>query len=40
MSVKTVEYHLGNIYSKVGVSSRGQLAARMARNADGQDLAR
>ncbi len=40
VSVKTVEYHLGNIYSKVGVSSRGQLAARMARNADGQDLAR
>lgn len=35
VSVKTVEYHLGNIYSKMGVSSRGQLAARMARTADG-----
>jgi DNA-binding CsgD family transcriptional regulator len=34
VSVKTVEYHLGNIYSKMGISSRGQLVARMARTAE------
>ncbi|MGH3276494.1 MAG: helix-turn-helix transcriptional regulator, partial [Streptosporangiaceae bacterium] len=28
VSVKAVEYHLGNIYAKLGVSSRSQLAAR------------
>jgi DNA-binding CsgD family transcriptional regulator len=27
MSAKGVEYHLGNVYAKVGVHSRGQLAA-------------
>lgn len=31
VSVKTVEYHLRNIYSKMGTSSRAQLAARMVR---------
>jgi len=39
VSVKTVEYHLGNIYSKMGVSSRGQLAARMARTTDSLGVA-
>ena len=28
VSDKAVEYHLGNIYAKLGVSSRSQLAAR------------
>jgi DNA-binding NarL/FixJ family response regulator len=28
ISVKTVEYHLSNLYSKVGVASRTQLMAR------------
>jgi ATP/maltotriose-dependent transcriptional regulator MalT len=39
VSVKTVEYHLGNIYSKTGVTSRGQLAARMARATDSEGTA-
>lgn len=30
VSVKTVGYHLGNVYAKLGVSSRSQLAARFA----------
>ncbi len=30
VSVKTVAYHLGNVYAKLGVSSRSQLAARFA----------
>ncbi len=30
VSAKTVGYHLGNVYSKLGVSSRSQLAARFA----------
>jgi DNA-binding NarL/FixJ family response regulator len=29
VSRKAVEYHLGNIYPKVGISTRGQLAARL-----------
>ena len=31
VSVKTVEYHLGNAFTKLGVRSRAQLAARMAK---------
>ncbi len=34
VSVKTVEYHLGNVYSKMGISSRAQLASRMAGASD------
>lgn len=30
VSVKTVGYHLGNVYAKLGVNSRSQLAARFA----------
>jgi ATP/maltotriose-dependent transcriptional regulator MalT len=36
VSIKTVEYHLGNIYRKLQVSSRTQLVARLAA-ADGAD---
>jgi hypothetical protein len=28
VSDKAIEYHLGNIYAKLGLSSRSQLAAR------------
>lgn len=28
LSVKTIEYHLGNIYAKLGVATRAELAAR------------
>lgn len=31
VSVKTVEYHLGHVFAKLGVQSRAQLAARLAR---------
>jgi DNA-binding NarL/FixJ family response regulator len=29
LSVKTIGYHLGNVYSKLGVNSRTQLAAKL-----------
>ena len=32
LSAKSVEYHLANIYTKLGVSSRTQLAAQMAKH--------
>jgi ATP/maltotriose-dependent transcriptional regulator MalT len=31
VSVKTVEYHLGNVYAKLQVASRGQLSKRLAK---------
>jgi DNA-binding CsgD family transcriptional regulator len=31
ISPKTVEYHLGKVYEKLGIRSRAELAARMAR---------
>jgi len=31
ISVKTVEYHLGNVYAKLQISSRGQLTKRLAK---------
>ena len=31
ISVKTVEYHLGNVYSKLQITSRGQLTTRLAK---------
>ena len=30
VSPKTVEYHLGHVFAKVGVRSRTELAARLA----------
>jgi DNA-binding CsgD family transcriptional regulator len=32
VSIKTVQFHLTRIYSKLGVSSRSELAARMHEN--------
>jgi DNA-binding NarL/FixJ family response regulator len=32
LSTKTVEFHLSNIYTKVGVRSRSQLRARARAN--------
>lgn len=29
VSVKTVEYHLGHVYDKLGVRSRSQLVAKL-----------
>lgn len=34
VSVKTVEYHLGNAFTKLGVRSRAQLVAKVARAAE------
>jgi ATP/maltotriose-dependent transcriptional regulator MalT len=31
VSPKTLEYHLGNVFSKLGISSRAMLAARYGR---------
>jgi DNA-binding NarL/FixJ family response regulator len=35
LSVKTIEYHLSNVYAKLGVSSRTQLSATLGRGGDG-----
>jgi DNA-binding CsgD family transcriptional regulator len=35
VSVKTVEYHLSNIYAKLGVQGRGELALALAKGAPG-----
>jgi DNA-binding CsgD family transcriptional regulator len=35
--VHTVEVHLSCAYAKLGVSSRGQLAGRLASGADAKD---
>jgi DNA-binding NarL/FixJ family response regulator len=39
LSVKTVEYHLGNVYAKLGISSRSQLVLLMRRDGEGPKLA-
>jgi DNA-binding CsgD family transcriptional regulator len=31
VSLNTIEYHLKNVYSKLGITSRSQLAARLTR---------
>jgi DNA-binding NarL/FixJ family response regulator len=30
LSTKTIEFHLGNVYRKLGIQSRAQLAFRLA----------
>ena len=35
LSVKTVDYHLGNIYRKLGVRNRTHLARLLSDEADG-----
>jgi DNA-binding CsgD family transcriptional regulator/tetratricopeptide (TPR) repeat protein len=37
LSVKTIEFHLSNVYAKLGVSSRTQLSATLGRGGDGLD---
>jgi DNA-binding CsgD family transcriptional regulator len=36
MSVHTVEAHLTRVYRKLGIHSRGELASRLARQADAE----
>lgn len=36
VSAKTIEYHLGNIFAKLGIASRRQLRAALEANADGR----
>jgi FixJ family two-component response regulator len=40
LSAKTIEAHLGRIYRKLGVRSRTELAARVAQEGLGEDVAR
>jgi LuxR family maltose regulon positive regulatory protein len=32
LSPKTIEFHLGRVYRKLGVSNRAELASELARN--------